>query len=74
MIIPYGFRSEVFDPIPSYVDHCKCLFGKNTLARVHATAFGHLHTLTRFWGYFISKFAAITVQKIWPILGGSAWR
>ena len=40
MIARYGCRSEVFEPVPSYADHCKRLFGRNTLVHVHAAALG----------------------------------
>ena len=48
MIARYGCRSEVFEPVPSYADHCKLLFGRNTLVRVHAAALGGSSRITKF--------------------------
>lgn len=48
MIARYGCRSEIFEPVPSYADHCKRLFGKNTLVRVHAAALGGASRVTTF--------------------------
>jgi len=48
MIARYGCRSEVFEPVPSYADHCKRLFGRNTLVRVHAAALGGSSRMTKF--------------------------
>ena len=48
MIARYGCRSEVFEPVPSYADHCKRLFGRNTLVRVHAAALGGSSRITKF--------------------------
>lgn len=48
MIARYGCRSEIFEPVPSYADHCKRLFGKNTLVHVHAAALGGSLRVTKF--------------------------
>ena len=48
MIARYGCRSEVFEPVPSYADHCKRLFGRNTLVRVHVAALGGSSRMTKF--------------------------
>ena len=48
MLARYGCRSEVFEPAPSYADHCKRLFGRNTLVRVHAAALGGSSRITKF--------------------------
>ena len=48
MIARYGCRSEVFEPFPSYFDHCKRLFARNALVRVHASALGGSSRITKF--------------------------
>src|SRR3569832_344276 len=48
MVVRYGCRSEIFEPVPSYADHCKSLFGRNALIRVHAAALGRSSRITQF--------------------------
>jgi len=48
MIARYGCRSEIFEPFPSYSDHCKRLFSRNTLIRVHTSALGGSSRITKF--------------------------
>lgn len=48
MLIRYGCRSEVFEPIPDYAEHLKRLFHKNALVQVHAAALGGSARVTSF--------------------------
>ena len=48
MLIRYGCRSEIFEPVPIYADHCKQLFEKNELIRVHTAALGGTTRVTKF--------------------------
>lgn len=40
MIARYGCRSEIFEPVPAFVEHCRQLFKNNKLVRIHAAALG----------------------------------
>lgn len=48
MLVRYGCRSEVFEPVPAYADSCNRLFCKNALVRVHAAALGGSSRITKF--------------------------
>lgn len=48
MIARYGCRSEIFEPVPSYAEHCKRLFSRNALVHVHAAALGGASRKTKF--------------------------
>src|SRR3569623_3778347 len=44
----YGCRCEIFETVPFYADHCKSLFGRNALVRVHAAALGCSSRIAKF--------------------------
>lgn len=48
MISRYGCESEIFEPVPAYIDHCKRLFSKNKMVRVHPAALGGSSRIARF--------------------------
>lgn len=48
MLARYGCRSEIFEPFPTYSYHCKRLFSRNTLVRVHPSALGGSSRITKF--------------------------
>lgn len=48
MLVRYGCRSEVFEPIPDYAEHLQRLFHKNALVHVRAAALGGSDRVTSF--------------------------
>lgn len=48
MLARYGCRSEIFEPLPRYADHCSQLFRSNGLVNVHHAALGGSDRTTRF--------------------------
>lgn len=40
MLIRYGCRCEVFEPVPVFANICRSLFERNSLVRVHTAALG----------------------------------
>lgn len=48
MMVHYGIRSEVFEPVLAYADHCKRLFTRNSYIRVHTSALGGASRITTF--------------------------
>lgn len=48
MIARYGCRSEIFEPVPSYAEHCKRLFSRNAFVHVHPAALGGSSRKTKF--------------------------
>lgn len=48
MIARYGCRSEIFEPVPEFYNHCLKFFEKNKLVRVHGVALGGNDRLTKF--------------------------
>lgn len=48
MLVRYGCRSEVYEPVPEFTDHCRQLFAHNSLVKVHAAGVGGSTRLTTF--------------------------
>lgn len=48
MLVQYGCRSEVFEPIPAYADNLQRLFRENAMVQVHAAALGGSTRITSF--------------------------
>lgn len=48
MISRYGCRSQVFEPVPEFFEHCQTYFKKNTLVQVHKAALGGSDRKTTF--------------------------
>lgn len=48
MLTRYGCRSEVYEPVPEFADHCRQLFAQNSWVKVHAAGVGGSTRLTTF--------------------------
>lgn len=48
MITRYGCKSEVYEPVPAFADHCRGYFKNNKLVRVHTAALGASNRKTKF--------------------------
>lgn len=48
MISRYGCRSQVFEPVPEFFEHCQTYFSNNTLVHVHKAALGGSDRKTTF--------------------------
>ena len=48
MIARYGCRSHVFEPVPTFFEHCQTYFKNNTLVQIHKAALGGTNRKTRF--------------------------
>lgn len=48
IVARYGCRSELFEPVPAFVEICRHLFEANTRVRLHQSALGAVNRVTRF--------------------------
>lgn len=48
MLVRYGCRSEIYEPVPEFADHCRQVFARNSLVKVHAAGVGGSTRLTSF--------------------------
>jgi FkbM family methyltransferase len=48
MISRYGCRSQVFEPMPEFYEHCRAYFKNNTMVHVHKAALGGSDRKTTF--------------------------
>ena len=48
MLVRYGCRSEVFEPVPGFAAKCRTRFGRNSRVNVHEAALGGCDRTARF--------------------------
>lgn len=48
MLVKYGCRSEIFEPIPAYSENLQRMFRDNRMVRVHSAAIGGYARITNF--------------------------
>jgi FkbM family methyltransferase len=48
MISRYGCRSQIFEPVPAFYEHCQTYFRNNKLVKVHKAAIGGADRKSKF--------------------------
>jgi FkbM family methyltransferase len=48
MISLYGCRSQIFEPVPTFFEHCQTYFKNNNLVQIHKAALGGSNLKKRF--------------------------